>query len=228
MKISHDFFKLNITNNKLTTNPNKNLKSDYGQSLLNTSNAYYNGLAIKNQRSNVSFGMNEDIFAKSRNGHPLIDTFNKNTNSLDIRSNGLYPANVISNLAHNEFIFDGVKCSSLEGFLQSLKTSDFEKQIEICGSYGGTAKKTSRKLEEWKTTQTVFWKGKKYNRNSPEYKQLLLAAYQACYEQNEIYRTALNSTLGKNLTHLSGKTEKEDTILSASEFVEILNIIRGT
>lgn len=227
MKISFNSSIYNIKRNPISVSKKNDYFSKHDKNLLETSNSYYNKIYVQHSRKNVSFGMEEDIFATSRNGHSLIDTFDEDTNSLDIRSNGLYPSNVISNLAHNEFEFDGVKCASIEGFLQSLKTDDVEKQIEICASYGGSAKKISRKFEDWKTTETVYWNGKSYNRNSAEFEDLLLSAYKACYDQNEIYRKALNSTVGKNLTHISGKTDKADTILTADEFVEILNKIRN-
>lgn len=54
----------------------------------------------------------------TRNGHDRKDMYNPETNTLDIRSNGLYPSNVLSNLCSNGFRFDGMVCGSMEGFLQ--------------------------------------------------------------------------------------------------------------
>ena len=85
--------------NNISTKPAKLA----GQSI-----AYKGGLPLK---------MKEDFFAKSRNGHLLKDTFNRETKTLDIYSSGLYPANVLSNLAPKNFCFDGVECASMEGFL---------------------------------------------------------------------------------------------------------------
>ena len=51
--------------------------------------------------------------ATSRNGHDLKDMYNPETNTLDIRSNGLYPSNVLSNLCSNSFRFDGMICGSM-------------------------------------------------------------------------------------------------------------------
>lgn len=42
--------------------------------------------------------MEEDYKATVRNGHALKDMYNPETNTLDIRSNGLYPSNVLSNM----------------------------------------------------------------------------------------------------------------------------------
>lgn len=54
----------------------------------------------------------EDYKATSRNGHQLTDNYDPETNTLDIRSNGKYPSNVLSNLCSNEFRYDGVVCGS--------------------------------------------------------------------------------------------------------------------
>lgn len=43
---------------------------------------------------------------------------------IDIWSKNPYPSNILSNLHDNSFGFDGVKCCSMEGFLQSLKYKD--------------------------------------------------------------------------------------------------------
>lgn len=174
----------------------------------------------------LSFKGMDDIFAKSRNGHLLRDTFDKESNSLDIYSNGLYPANVLSNLAHKEFQFEGVDCGSIEGFLQSLKVSDTDKQKEICALYGGSAKKTAPKASDWKKTHKLHWAGKEYDRESEEFKDLIFRAFLECYKQNDIFKTALDSTKGINLKHSSGKNDKSQTILTADEFIEILTRIR--
>ena len=49
--------------------------------------------------------MGENYKATTRNGHELKDMYNPETNTLDIRSNGLYPSNVLSNLCSNSFRF---------------------------------------------------------------------------------------------------------------------------
>lgn len=194
--------------------------SDYGlQNIVKFKYSTYNSPM-------VSCGMKEDIFATSRNGHLLKDTYDKDANSLDIRSNGLYPANVLSNLAHNEFVFDGIQCGSIEGVLQSLKVNDSEKQKEICALYGGSAKKISSKHKNWQDSQTLYWQGKEFKRDSFEYKEFLKRVFKECYLQNDVYRTALDSTKGKKLTHKDGKTNIKETVLSASEFVEILTDTR--
>ena len=73
--------------------------------------------------------MEESYMATTRNGHELKDMYNPETNTLDIRSNGLYPSNVFSNLCSNGFRLDGMVCGSMEGFLQ------YYNQIHFCGEH---------------------------------------------------------------------------------------------
>ena len=63
--------------------------------------------------------------------------------AVDIWSKSAYPADVLSNLSNNSFCFDGIACGSMEGFLQSLKYKDTDKQQQICGLPGKEAKMMS-------------------------------------------------------------------------------------
>lgn len=144
--------------------------------------------------------------------------------TLDIRSNGEYPSNVLSNLCSNGFRFDGVVCSSMEGFLQSLKHKEKDKQLQLCSMKGGNARK--RSVTSWQTDQIVWWKGVAIDRQSEEYQKLLRRAYQAMFDQSERFRAALMQTRGITLTHNSGETNPYKTILTAQEFCTILTEMR--
>ena len=169
--------------------------------------------------------MEENYFATSRNGHELKDMYDPETNTLDIRSNGLYPSNVLSNLCSNAFVFDGVECGSMEGFLQSLKCKDEERQKQICAMKGGEAKKHSTTV--WQKDQILWWKGQAIDRQELfEYSEFLKKAYQAMFEQNERFRKALLQTRGMKLTHESGNGNCEKTILTSWEFTELLTDLR--
>lgn len=162
--------------------------------------------------------------ATSRNGHELKDMYNPETNTLDIRSNGLYPSNVLSNLCSNGFRFDGMICGSMEGFLQSLKRKELDKQRQICSMKGGNARKMS--ITSWQTDQIVWWKGQAIDRQSEEYQQLIRRAYQAMFEQSERFRTALMQTRGMVLSHSSGEANPYKTILTPAELCGILTQLR--
>ena len=170
--------------------------------------------------------MEENYMATTRNGHELKDMYNPETNTLDIRSNGLYPSNVLSNMCSNGFRLDGIVCGSMEGFLQSLKRKELDKQRQICSMRGGNARKMS--VTSWQTDQIVWWKGQAIDRQSEEYQQLIRRAYQAMFEQSERFRAALMQTRGITLVHTSGEPSPYKTILTPSEFCGILMDLRDS
>ena len=99
---------------------------------------------------------------------------------IDIKSDGIYPANVLSNFYPNAFVLDGVKCASMEGFLQSLKSRKKEEQEYICSLCGIEAKnyfKGKFANIRWKITGKLCWQGKKICRRGKEYEDLLKRAY---------------------------------------------------
>ena len=168
--------------------------------------------------------MEENYMATTRNGHELKDMYNPETNTLDIRSNGLYPSNVLSNMCSNGFRLDGMVCGSMEGFLQSLKRKELDKQRQICSMRGGNARKMS--VTSWQTDQIVWWKGQAIDRQSEEYQRLIRRAYQSMFEQSERFRAALMQTRGITLVHTSGEPSSYKTILTPSEFCGILTDLR--
>lgn len=166
----------------------------------------------------------EDYFEKTRNGHMRIDCYDPDNNTLDINSGGLYPSNVLSNMCDNSFEMDGVRCMSMEGFLQSLKYSDHHKQVQICGMKGGLAKRHSTK--EWINEQKLWWHSEAFHRQSCAYDDLVRRAYLAMFQQNHRFRCALLLTAGIKLVHEKGRENKSETILTASEFCSILMEMR--
>lgn len=84
--------------------------------------------------------------------------------AIDIWSKSEYPADVLSNLCSNGFRFDGVVCGSMEGFLQSLKQKDKDKQRQVCSMKGKNAKKMTS--TGWQTDQIVWWRGNPIDRQS--------------------------------------------------------------
>jgi len=96
-----------------------------------------------------------------------------NKRPLDIKARGKFPANVLSNFADTDFMFDGFKIKSIEGFLQALKTPDKNKQTEICRMNGFDAKNTSKSLKQNKNEMLMFWKNKVYRKESNEFRNLL-------------------------------------------------------
>lgn len=146
---------------------------------------------------------------------------------IDIYSKGEYPANILSNFYPNKFIFDGIECASMEGFLQSLKVKNAKKQEQMCSLIGIEAKKIGKYRFIWKVTGSVYWRGKKYKRDSFEFRDLIKKAYDAMYKENGGFREALLATKGKELKHSIGKHNPRKTILTEEEFVGCLNALRN-
>lgn len=145
---------------------------------------------------------------------------------IDIWSKNPYHSNVLSNLHDNSFEFDGVRCGSMEGFLQSLKYKDAVKQKEVCSMAGKDAKKMT--TNAWQCDQIVWWKGNAIERQSEEFIKLVRAAYQCMFEQSERFRMALMETRGKTLYHSKGEPNPYKTILTEQEFCGILTDVRDS
>lgn len=147
---------------------------------------------------------------------------------IDIYSKGEYPANALSNFTANAFQLDGIQCTSMEGFLQSLKWRSIKKQKEICLLTGVDAKRSAGRIHNflWKLTQNLYWNGVKYKRESATYSALITRAYDALYE-NSSFKEALDSTGAEPLCHSIGKHNKKETVLTEEEFIEQLYRLRG-
>lgn len=143
---------------------------------------------------------------------------------MDIGSRNSYPADALSNFSPHPFIIDGVECASMEGFLQGLKFKNPEMQAEVCKLVGIKAKNKGRN-KNWRISQTLWWKGKPYNRSSQEYQDLLTRAYDALFE-NKGFKWALRAASDATFTHSIGKRNKNDTVLTVSEFCGQLNRLR--
>lgn len=144
---------------------------------------------------------------------------------MDIGSGSGWPSAALSNFAPHPFVIDGIQCNSMEGFLQSLKFSNPDMQVEVCKLVGKAAKFKGKKKKWWKT-QTLFWQGKEFKRDSQEYQQLLTRAFNALSE-NTSFQKALLATGTATLTHEIGKTKITETVLTRQEFCGRLMAIRS-
>ena len=143
---------------------------------------------------------------------------------MDIGSGTGYPSSALSNFAPHSFVFDGVECASMEGFLQSLKFQDPEMQKHVCTLVGRKAK-FKGKRKKWFKTQTLYWQGEELPRDSDRYQELLDRAFDAL-SQNDGFRRALLATQNATLTHSIGKNKKSETILTKNEFTSRLTKLR--
>lgn len=145
---------------------------------------------------------------------------------IDIKSKKPGAAGELSNFSAHRFIFDGVECASMEGFLQSLKYLCPKKQRQVCLLTGGEAKAAGAKKRRWKLTRNIYWGGKRYSRLSPEYRELVFRAYCAMYLQNKEFRRAIEETRGAKLCHSIGNKNPKKTILTEREFICMLYRLR--
>jgi len=143
---------------------------------------------------------------------------------MDIGSGAGYPASALSNFAPHPFVIDGVKCYSMEGFLQSLKFKNPEMQVEVCKLVGKAAKFKGKKKKWWRT-QTLWWRGEEIDRHSEGYSTLLDRAFNAL-AKNSGFKKALLATGDAKLTHSMGKRDPNRTILTIGEFCGRLTRIR--
>lgn len=143
---------------------------------------------------------------------------------MDIKSGVGYPYSALSNFAPHPFIIDGILCNSMEGFLQSLKFSDINMQKEVCKLVGKQAKFKGKKKKWWKT-QTLYWQGVAYKRDSAEYQALLDRAYDAL-SKNKSFAKALLATNNATITHSIGKSDQTRTVLTKNEFCNRLMKLR--
>ena len=143
---------------------------------------------------------------------------------MDIGSGTGLPAAALSNFTPHPFVIDGVECASMEGFLQSLKFKEPDMQVEVCKLVGKAAKFKGKKKKWWRT-QTLYWQGQEFKRDSQEYQDLLDRAFDAL-AQNIGFQKALLATGKATLTHSIGKSKEQETVLTKQEFCSRLTKIR--
>lgn len=183
-------------------------------------------LILLKQKTDELYNVRNDLYAFDLKFFLFIQ-FLSNANeedlkaiAVDISSKSEFPINMLSNFASNSFTLDGVNIASMEGFLQSLKYKDTDAQRRICALTGKEAKKAGRHHNFWRITQSLYWNGKKINRYSSNYTNLITRAYDAMAQSNPEFVKALLSTGYKVLVHSVGKEYKWQTVLTEDEFTE--------
>ena len=144
---------------------------------------------------------------------------------ISFKSKGI--AKALSNLCPYPFEFDGVACSSMEAFIQSLKVEDVEVQKDICSKTGPFCYSIREMHDDWRETQTVYWKGKRICRHGDEYFELIRKAYEALINQSPLYYYALKKAKdnGYILQHSIGCKDSSETLLTEQEFIKALQYL---
>ena len=149
------------------------------------------------------------------------------TDTLDIIStSSQLRAVALSNWELYTFVIDDVTCNSMEGFLQAIKSPDLAVQAELCAMTGKKAHSQGQNYNNWKNTQMLYWQNRVYPRESTQYQELLMRAYQALNDQVPAFSANLKSTIPLVLTHTIGKSNHYDTVLTKEEFCDMLTTIR--
>lgn len=187
-------------------------------------------LPIKPEYTNQSAWQNHlwlKEFGWLINGKVMRNDYTGDERDMDISSGSGYPSASLSNFTPHPFAIDGVECTSMEGFLQSLKFKNPDMQVEVCKLFGGHAKKKgSKKNKHWKKTQTLYWQGEEIPRKSDRYQELLDKAYGELAKNNG-FQKALLATGKANLTHSMGRNKENETVLTTREFCGRLMRIRS-
>ncbi|MGX5608815.1 hypothetical protein ACWKTZ_20815 [Bacillus cereus] len=124
----------------------------------------------------------------------------------------------ISNLSYSEFIIEGRKCHSMEGFYQGVKRSGEEMQNHIFQTFGIYAKNYS------KPTTFVYFNGRKIKAGTKEHHQLIFEAQKCKYTQHKESREALLSTGNSKITHNVGN---DSPLYPAKVYCKHLTTIRA-
>lgn len=143
---------------------------------------------------------------------------------MDIGSGSPWPSCALSNFAPHEFYIDGIRCASMEGFLQSLKFKSIEMQEHVCTLVGKTAKFKGKKKNWWRD-QTLYWRGNPMHRQSEAYSELISRAYDEL-SKNSGFQRAILATRNSSITHTMGKNKKNETVLTEQEFCSNLYRVR--
>ena len=134
----------------------------------------------------------------------------------------------LSNLFPHKFEIDGVKCNSMESFIQSLRAEDPTLQEKICSEYSGAMAYRLRLLiGDWRKTGTIHWRSKEIVRDSDEYISLITRAYDCLFEQNIVFKhVLLKNFTDKYFIHSTGCDDKKETLLTEAEYRAQLNRLR--
>jgi len=143
---------------------------------------------------------------------------------MDIRDDGKCK---LSNFTSYEFIFDGVLCKSMEGLLQSFKYKNINSQEVTCGLIGKMANKKGLKRDKyWNKKQYLWWRDKKYKRDSKEYQIILDRAYNFLYQNEKFRRILDNIDKGVTFTYNVGKDSIKEATLTIDEFCSRLQYLK--
>jgi hypothetical protein len=136
---------------------------------------------------------------------------------------GTYPK-LLSNLFPYTFTYKGITFHSIEGFFQGIKFMDPNLQKQVFLYSGKEAAVLSKATTyDWTKTGEIYFQGKRIQRDSKEYDNLVLEIYISAI-QNPFYRNALKNC-PLPIIHLIGEKDKSKTVFTRFEFEYMLNAL---
>lgn len=144
----------------------------------------------------------------------------ENELTVNINSKSEFPINILSNSSNNSFILDGVNIKCMASFLQSLKFKNINKQKKICSLTAKESEKAEKHHNLWRLSKMLYWNGKRIDRYSKDYTELITKAYDAMAESNSEFVKILLSTEYKILADFELEDSKRKTLLTENEFTE--------
>ena len=146
--------------------------------------------------------------------------------NIDIAVAQSYPGKFVSNSADHAFVLDGVACTSMDSFLQSLKYRKVSEQVSVCNMNGESAMKIGRAKSAWRLFKKVYWNGKAYKLQSDEFHRLVDRAFEELYWQNSNYRQALLDLRGAKICYGIPEEQLKHAVLSEYEICKRLDMLR--
>lgn len=137
-----------------------------------------------------------------------------------------FASNSLSAFSKFYFTIDGVKCISVESFLQSLKFKNIKKQQLICDMPPEQAVKLGNKKKLWKQTDNLWWKGNKIKRSSSDYQLLLNCVFDELCKNNNFIRVLMDCG-NIEILRTVNTIGRHSVMLSEDEFVSRLVNMRS-
>lgn len=144
---------------------------------------------------------------------------------MNIGSGKGHPLSKLCSDSLHSFVMDGVSCTSLDSFIQSLKFEKPSQQVVICKENPKAARERGKKAMEWKNSQVLWWKGKSFDRRSEDHQALIERVVEHVAQQCIAFRTALLDT-GLTVLESSAKSKEFDTPVTEAEYCRALTIVR--
>lgn len=145
---------------------------------------------------------------------------------MNIGSGKGYPLSQLCSDSLHPFELDGVKCASIDSFVQGLKFEKASQQASVCKESPKAARERGKKAMDWKNVQVLWWKGKSFDRRSAEQRDLLEKAVSEAADQCPVFRDALAHT-GSMVLDCSAKSKEFDTPVTEAEYCAALSLVRG-